>query len=104
MLTDIFLHTPKWVYIVFATLLWLGAKQLIANSVSLARVTLMPVAMIGLSVYGLTSAFGDAPTALLAWAGGGLVLFTLVLQRDLPAATRYDGGARRFRETAATRR
>jgi hypothetical protein len=95
-LTEIMQHTPKWVFFLFAGLLWLGAKQLIANSVSLLRVTLMPLAMAGLSVYGVTSAFGDSTGALLAWAVAAAALLALVLQRPLPAGTRYDPVGRRF--------
>jgi hypothetical protein len=96
MLTQIFLHTPKWVFVLFATLVWLGAKQLFANSVGLGRVTVMPIVMTGLSIFGVTSAFGDSPTALLAWAATALVALTLVLQRGLPASTRYAPASRTF--------
>ena len=81
MLMQVILHTPKWVFAVFFLLLWLGSKQLLANNVSLTRVALMPVAMGGLSLYGVVSVFGDS---------------ALVLQRPLPAATRYDAAERRF--------
>jgi hypothetical protein len=93
---EILLHTPKWVYLVFALLLWFGAKQLVANTLSLGRAALMPFAMTALSLSGVTSAFGDSPVALLAWAAGALVLVVLVQQRALPAATRYDAATRRF--------
>jgi len=96
MLTDIFLHTPRWVWIVFAALVWLGAKQMVANTVSLGRTTLMPLVMVGLSISGLASAFGDSPTALVAWAAAAVVTATLVQQRALPASTRYDAASRRF--------
>jgi hypothetical protein len=96
MLLQVILHTPKWVFAVFALLVWLGAKQLLSNSVSLTRVTLMPVAMGGLSVYGVLSAFGDSPGALLGWAAAAVVLMALVLQRPLPATTRYDAPTRQF--------
>ncbi|MGJ7507055.1 DUF6622 family protein [Variovorax sp. GT1P44] len=96
MLTQILAHTPKWVFALFATLLWLGAKQLLTRSVSLTRVTLMSVGMTGLSVYGVASAFGDSPMALLAWAAAGSSVLGLVLQRALPATTRYDAASRRF--------
>ncbi len=96
MLTDIFLHTPKWVFFLFATLLWLGAKQLIANSVSLGRVTIMPIVMTGLSIFGVASAFGDSSLTLLAWAAAALTALTFVLQRGVPAGTRYNEATRRF--------
>lgn len=96
MLMQIVLHTPKWVFAVFFLLLWLGAKQLLTNSVSLTRVTLMPVAMGGLSLYGVVSVFGDSLGALLGWAVAALLLLALVLQRPVPATTRYDAAERRF--------
>lgn len=95
MLTQILANTPKWVFILFATLLWLGAKQLLARSVSLARVTLMSIGMTGLSIYGVASAFGQSSMALLAWAVVACSLLGLVLQRALPS-TRYDAATRRF--------
>lgn len=96
MLTQILAHTPKWVFILFATLLWLGAKQLLARSVSLARVTLMSAGMTGLSVYGVASGFGQSPMALLAWAVMACALLGVVLQRGAPSTTRYDAASRRF--------
>ena len=96
MLTQILIHTPKWVFALFAILLWLGASQLLAVSVGLTRVTLLPVAMTALSVYGVASVFGDAPEASLGWAAAAIVPLALMLQRPLPAATRYDAASRRF--------
>ncbi|MDP9989564.1 hypothetical protein J2W28_006858 [Variovorax boronicumulans] len=96
MLLQILLHTPKWVFAVFVLLVWLGAKQLLSNSVSLSRVTLMPILMGGLSVFGVISAFGDSLGALLGWAAAAAVLIALVLQRPLPATTRYDAANRQF--------
>ncbi|SEA19602.1 DUF6622 family protein [Variovorax sp. YR216] len=96
MLTQILLHTPKWVFGLFALLLWLGARQLIATSLSMTRMTLMPIVMGGLSIYGVASAFGDSIVSLLAWAAVAFATLALVLQRGLPAGTRYDAAARRF--------
>jgi hypothetical protein len=96
MLLQILAHTPRWVFVLFAVLFWFGAKQLLASSVSLARTTVMPVAMSGLSMFGVLSAFGDSPMALAGWAAAALVLAALVLQRALPAGTRYDAATRRF--------
>lgn len=96
MLMQIILHTPKWVFAVFALLIWLGAKQMLTNSVGLNRVTLMPVVMGALSLYGVISAFGDSVGALLGWAVAVAAMLALLLQRPLPATTRYDAAARRF--------
>lgn len=96
MLLQIILHTPKWVFAVFVLLLWLGCKQLMSGSVSLAKVTVMPIAMTGLSLAGVVSAFGDSPGALLGWAVAAAALMLVVLQQALPASTRYDRAAREF--------
>jgi len=96
MLLQIILHTPKWVFAVFVLLVWLGARQLLSGSVSLAKVTVMPIAMTALSVFGVLSAFGDSLGALLGWAAAAVALTALVLQRPLPATTRYDAAAREF--------
>ena len=96
MLIQILLHTPAWVFGLFVLLLWVGAKQLLAGSVSLTRVTILPLAMTGLSVYGVASAFGNEPMALVAWIAAALVLVGLVFTRPLPATTRYDAASRRF--------
>jgi hypothetical protein len=96
MLMQIILHTPKWVFAIFFLLLWLGARQLIAHDLSLNLVTLMPVAMGALSVYGVVSIFGVSPAALGGWTAAALAMLALVLRRPLPAATRYDAAQRRF--------
>jgi hypothetical protein len=96
MLLQIILHTPKWVFAVFVLLVWLGCKQLRAGSVSLARITVIPVAMAGLSLAGVVSAFGNSPGALLGWAVAMAALALLVLQQPLPASTRYERASREF--------
>ena len=96
MLLQIILHTPKWVFAVFVLLVWLGCKQLMSGSVSLAKVTVVPIAMAGLSLAGVISAFGDSPGALLGWAVAAAALVLVVLQQPLPAGTRYDRAAREF--------
>lgn len=96
MLIQILIHTPRWVFALFALLLWLGGRQLLAGRIGLTKVTLLPVAMTGLSVYGVLSAFGVAPAPLLAWAVAALMAAALVLQRPLPASTRYDARSQSF--------
>ena len=96
MLLQIVSHTPRWVFAVFALLLWLGGRQMVAGRLSLTRVAVIPVAMAGLSVYGVFSAFGDSPMALAGWAAAAVVAVVLVLQRALPASTRFDADTRTF--------
>ena len=86
MLLQILAHTPAWVFALFALLLWMGITQLFPRRASLARITVMPVVMTALAVYGVVSAFADTPWALAAWATMALLVgaATLLLA---PAST-----------------
>lgn len=97
MLTQILLHTPRWVFVLFFALLALGAQQLFARQATLRRVSLLPVAMLGLSLYGVLTAFAAQPLALVAWAGCAATAAALVARRPLPSGVRYDAATRRFR-------
>ncbi|WP_225781782.1 DUF6622 family protein [Xenophilus sp. Marseille-Q4582] len=104
MLIPILLHTPAWVYALFAALLWLGGRQLRDQTAPLWRVVLMPVAMVALAVYGVVAAFGQSPAglgALAGWAVAAALLAALVLRRPLPAGTRYDAATRRLHQAGS---
>lgn len=96
MLLQILIHTPKWVFALFALLVFLGIQQLAPSRPSLTRITLLPLAMVGLSVYGVVSSLGDQPMALAGFALAALGMATLVLLRPLPAAVSYDASTQRF--------
>ena len=84
MILSIIQHTPAWVWGLFAALLALGLWQTRAREMSLLRITLLPLAMLALSLSGVLSAFGHAPLALGGWAAG--VAAALTLGRGLVAA------------------
>ena len=96
MFMQILTNTPKWVFVLFVALVWLGLKQMLPRRVGLNRITIMPLAMTCLSLVGVTSAFSDSPQALLTWFAGAAVAFTLNFQ--LPGSTQiaYDVASRRF--------
>ena len=101
MLLTIVQHTPSWVWMLLAALIWLGASQFFARSAGLRRVLLMPVAMTVFSVWGLGSAFGalpQLPAILGAWlvAACAVAALSLWLHRTAPTGTRYDATLRRF--------
>lgn len=96
MLFQIIRNTPVWVAGLFLALLWLGLSQAVARSASLRRITVMPIAMIGLSVWGTASAFGTSPVVLSAWLASALIAGALVLRIPLNPGTRYDARAHRF--------
>jgi hypothetical protein len=96
MLIQILLHTPRWVFVLFFALLALGVSQLFSREVPLRRASMLPVAMVGLSLYGVVSAFHAQPLALAAWAACGAVTVALTLRVPLPAAVRYEPATRSF--------
>jgi hypothetical protein len=96
MLLQIVSNTPKWVFVLFAALLWLGLNQLLTRKIGLARVTLLAVGMAGFSLFGTVSAFAGVPSALLAWLTAAAAVFALVVNRPLPAGTQYEAASRRF--------
>lgn len=96
MLNQILANTPRWVWGLLLALLWLGFSQAVTRTASLRRITLMPLAMTGLSLYGTVTAFGADAQILLVWLSACGLIGTLVLQQALPVATRYDAATRRF--------
>ncbi len=84
MFIEIVRHTPIWVWGLLAVLIALGLSQTRDRQMGLERVTILPLAMIALSVSGVLSAFGHLPIALGGWALG--VGAALVLGRRFTAA------------------
>lgn len=100
-LGQIIQNTPLWVWALLAGLLGLGGSQLFDRHVGLVRAMVMPVAMTGLSVYGLATAFGksgQAAAVLGAWLGAAIVIaaVALWLQPTAPKGTLYAGSSRSF--------
>lgn len=52
--------------------------------------------MKSLAVFGVISAFGDSSAVLVGWAVAAVLMGAVVLQRPLPASTRYDAATRTF--------
>jgi len=104
MLLPIITHTPAWVWGLLAALLWLGLRHCLPRSAGLRRMLLMPLAMAGLSAWGLTSAFaGGAPAGAMAAVLAIWLLATLAaaaaflwLRPQVPQGTRFDAKAQRF--------
>lgn len=76
-------HTPVWVWGLLAALVALGLTQVRDREVGLARVTIVPVVMLALSLSGVLHTFGHAPVAWGGW-GAGLAA-ALVFGRRLVA-------------------
>ena len=96
MLYQIFTNTPRWVWVLLAALLWLGLSQALPRMASLKRITVMPLVMTGLALYGTVTAFGTDPQVLLVWLGAAGLVLLLLMQRTLPEGIRYDPSTRCF--------
>jgi hypothetical protein len=75
MITQILSNTPLWVYGLFIALLVFGLQQARSRKVNAYLVFILPIAMIVLSITGISSSFGLTLLSLSMWApiaGSGL--------------------------------
>ena len=90
---NILRHTPPWVAILLAGLIALGLSQWRERRASLARVSLLPIAMVTFSVLGLARDFATGGTLASAMGGwlAGFALAALLLRRlNAPSGARFD--------------
>jgi hypothetical protein len=71
---EIIAHTPRWVFVLFIVLLALGLQQTRGRNVSLLRLILLPLAMLGLSFYGVWGTFGGSTLSVACWLGAALTV------------------------------
>ncbi len=98
-ITQVVRNTPTWVWGLLAALLALGLTQLRKREISLARMAITPIAMVGLSVWGSASAFGASPLfgyVMLAWAICAALMLGLIGTRAPLPGMRYDVATRIF--------
>lgn len=89
--------TPPWVWGLLAGLVVLGAMQLRDRRQGILRVSVTPLAMVGLSLWSATSAFGRSPLAGEAlWLWLLAAAATTALFAIAPSAARYDAQSRTF--------
>ena len=80
MISAIITHTPIWVWALLGGLLYLGFSQTKRRTVSLKRSTILPLAMIALSIFGTVNVFGSSPSILLSWLGAAALSFIIVIR------------------------
>jgi len=80
MFHQILLHTPSWVWLLLAALLWRGYGMTRARTVTQSRLVVMPALFAVLSFSGVISTFGPQAGALLCWAAG-MALSAYEIQR-----------------------
>ena len=90
-------HTPPWVWALFTTLVALGLLQARSRNVTLRRATALPLALIGLSLYGVFGSTGGQPVALLAWGLAVAVAVALHHALGIPRGVSWNAATQRFR-------
>lgn len=87
--------TPMWVWVLLVVLLSVGARQLSTRQVGLKRALMLPVAMLGLSAFGVFSAFG-AGLAAAVWAATLAVLLPAFAKVPMTRGVRWDDWREQF--------
>jgi len=98
-IVDIVRQTPLWVGGLLAFLLGLGLSATRQRHMTLPRLVLLPLALLGLALWGVQSAFaasGRLGALLAVWALGHAAMLALVPRLPVPAGTRYDAARRSF--------
>jgi len=99
MLLEILKRTPTWVFALFAVLVFFGVMQSRTRQVSLARVTILPVVLIGLSLSGIWGSFGGrdfAAYAIAAWLAGVVAAMLVNRHTKWPRNVVYTAATRTF--------
>lgn len=89
MLMMIVQHTPAWVWGLLAALLALGLAQTRDQLISSTRLRLLPLAFLGLGLWGTVSAFGWQLWVGLAWKLAFSASYGLVRRSGWPGPAHY---------------
>jgi hypothetical protein len=94
-ITQIIAHTPAWVWVVLALLVWRGLKSAQPRNVGLAKLVLLPAALVLVSASGIASSgISNATIAGLVLGALAGVAAGLVLERRNPATALGNGQLR----------
>jgi hypothetical protein len=99
MLGPVVQHTPNWVWGLLAGLIALGLMQARTRQATLARVSITPLAMTALAIWGNVSAFGSAPNfglVMLTWLAAAAAMIAVFAPSAPPRGTLYDAASRTF--------
>ncbi len=96
MLIEILKRTPPWVFLLFVVLLVLGYSQSKDRTVRRSSVSILPVAMMVLSFYGVFSAFGLVFIGLACWTLGVATATGLGVKLAKPRGVTFCTATRSF--------
>jgi len=84
---------PAWVPVLFIGLVFIGYRQSLPRTVKPGVLTGVALAMMGLSFYGVLSAFGAQPLALVCWGLGYAVAVPLGARHFASQGMRSEGAS-----------
>lgn len=96
MILHILTRTPIWVWFLLALLLGLGWNQTRTRSLTLKRMIIVPLVMLGLALSGLSNAFGTDLPVLLTWLLSLACSAMFIRRLHLPTGHVYDAQSQRF--------
>jgi hypothetical protein len=96
LLIEIIKHTPTWVFVLFFVLLALGYFQSKDRVMKRGSVSILPLAMVALSFYGVLSAFGASYIGLVSWAIGSVAAVRVGVKLAVPHGVTYSIETRSF--------
>lgn len=89
MILQILIHTPLWVWALFAALLLLGLWQRRERRVPRAQLLALPLALLALGLWSMAPGFVTQPVAGVLWLGAIAAATALGLRLPRPAAARW---------------
>lgn len=95
--TNLVSHTPSWVWLLLTGLCVLGFSQTRNRQISLQRLCVLPLVMLGLSLSGMATSLGLSASVLLVWMGVLLISATSLLQLGLGRGISFDTANQLFR-------
>ena len=92
-MTQFLTHTPVWVWFLLATLCLIGYQQTKTRQLSVQRLVILPLMMLGLSLLSLKNSFGFQASVFALWLGSLLLSTWLLYSRHSSADGSYDEGS-----------
>jgi hypothetical protein len=90
MLQQILIHTPVYVWVILAVLVWRGSAALREREMTVRSLFIVPAIMLALSLQDVVTKFGSNVAALAAWAAAAAATALLVWKfgadRTVPGA------------------
>ncbi|HAT32283.1 MAG TPA: hypothetical protein DCW29_15975 [Janthinobacterium sp.] len=90
MLQQIISHTPLYVWALLAFLVYRGVLASREREVAIGKIAIIPLVMLGLSLQGISSAFGMEGVAPVIWLSGALAGGALIWRLIDPARIAAD--------------